>query len=160
MLFPFTHSWTRRQKWLIVGSVAVAIAFCGASIYGYERYYRGPGQEILYGMWYGPNFFTNDPGYLRLGRDGTFSFGAISHGELVHVFDGRWYAGGAKIYLKFEPDIVAQRPWILHILGVEGDELRIRFYRRDDLRDILTYRRVRFESPNASNQAMERTADR
>jgi hypothetical protein len=51
MLFPVTHSRTRRQKWLIVGAVVVGLALCGACIYGYERYYRGPDEEMLYGTW-------------------------------------------------------------------------------------------------------------
>jgi hypothetical protein len=161
MLFPFTRGRTRRQKSLTVASVVVALAFCGTGIYCYERYYRGPGPEILYGMWYGPNFFTNDPGYLELRRDGNFSFGTFSDdGHLEQIFGGRWYAGGAKIHLLFGPDTVPKRPWVLHIVDVEGDQLRIRFFRDGDARDVLTYHRVRSDSPIASNHAMERTADR
>jgi len=158
MLFPFTRVWTRRQKAFIVGCVVCAFASFGALIYGYERYYRGPGQETLYGMWYGPNFFTNDPGYLELSRDGNFSFGTFSHdGQLHPIFEGRWYAGGTKIHLLFNPDTVNQRPWVLNIVDVEGDELRIRFFRD---REVLSYHRIHSDSPRASNQKMERTTDR
>jgi hypothetical protein len=55
---------------------------------------------------------------------------------------------------------VNQRPWVLHIVDIEGDELRIRFYRHDDVRDVLLYRRVHSDSPTASNHGVERTATR
>jgi hypothetical protein len=160
-MLPLAHAWSRRQKWLIIGVAVLGLGSFGALIYAYERYYRGPGQEILCGMWHGPNFFTYDPGYLELRRDGNFSFGTFSYdGQLVEIFGGRWYAGGTKIHLLLRPDAHLVRPWVLHIVDIEGDELRIRFFRDDDVRDVLSYRRVHCDSPTASNQAMERTATR
>jgi hypothetical protein len=158
MLKVPARTWTVRQKSVIIAGAVLCVAALVSLIYLSERSLRPPGQEILYGMWYGPNFFTNDPGYLKLSQDGAFSFGAIDFdGELYELFTGRWYAGGTKIHLLFDPDTVPRRPWVLHIVDIEGDELRIRFFRDDD---VLSYRRVNSESPNASNQAMQLTASK
>ena len=53
MLFPFTRVWTRRQKILVVASGLFVIVLSAALLYGYERYYRGRGEEMLYGTWKG-----------------------------------------------------------------------------------------------------------
>jgi hypothetical protein len=74
MLFPRSHSWTRRQKGLIVGSVVLALASFGALVYGYERYYRGPGESAFYGTWLDPIFSDDTQDTPNIG-----SFARIIH---------------------------------------------------------------------------------
>jgi hypothetical protein len=47
MLFPSSHAWTLFHKWLILSATAVVLALCGAAIYTYERYHRGPRESII-----------------------------------------------------------------------------------------------------------------
>jgi hypothetical protein len=160
MLFPFTRSWTRRQKWLIVTSVVLALLVLGSGIYAYERYYRGPGEEAFYGTWESPDFFPDgDNVYLQFRPDQTFSLGGIYDGEFSPYFGGRWYAGGSNFYLRFSADVMeAPQPIsVLHIVAISPDEFRLKFPLE---RGPCTFRRFATPQPNASNQTMERTADR
>src|SRR5687768_15617019 len=99
MLFPFTRVWTRRQKGLIVSCVVFGFASFGALIYSYERYYRGPGPETLYGTWKGSVDWHGSDAYLQFDADHTFSvwdrawFKDQSE-KPEFVTKGRWYAGG------------------------------------------------------------------
>jgi hypothetical protein len=99
MLFPFTHAWTRRQKALIVGSGLLALTLSAALIYGYERYYRGPGEEVLYGTWQGEGCIdcTQD---LTLYPDHTFISSGESLGQYTIYDTGTWYADFNTIFLR------------------------------------------------------------
>ncbi|HYJ04491.1 MAG TPA: hypothetical protein VEX43_05115 [Chthoniobacterales bacterium] len=164
MLFPFTRSWTRQQKWLIIGGVVSAFAICGACIYGYERYYRGPGQEMLYGTWHGTLDWHGSDAYFQFSADHTFSLWDRAWFEDADknpefVTKGRWHAGGRFLYLRYPPDF---RPdgrvlefW--HIEDISPQELRMRYWHDGGTH---VFHRIDSVTTRASNHAMERTADR
>src|SRR5438093_12616864 len=93
MLLLHSHAWTRRQRWLIVGAVVVALGFFSALVYSYERYYRGPDDSFFVGTWRGEADYTGETriGY-RFKADHTFE------GEWEP--SGKWYAGGEFLYLR------------------------------------------------------------
>ena len=164
MLLSRTHAWTRRQKWLLVSSVVLALAVFGAFIYGVERYYRGPGEEILYGTWEGPADYHGSDAYIQFDADHTFSLWdrawfARPDSKPEFVTKGRWYAGGRFVYLRFpstyRPDGPALQ--ILHIDDISPREFRLRQSRDGE---VYVFRRVDGVTTNASNQAMQLTAPR
>jgi hypothetical protein len=158
MLSPFTHSWTRGQKWLIVASVLAILVFLTSVVYRFERHYRGPGPEVLCGTWelHGSTF--DGEIYLHLESTGRCWRSEIFRGELSSVVYGRRYAGGDLIYLRFESESDAEPPVIMHIVDIQPDEFRVRFTHEGP---VYSYRRhVRSDSSNASNQAMQRTASK
>jgi hypothetical protein len=127
MLFPFTRVWTRRQKGLIVGSVVFGLASFAALIYGYERYSRGPGQEILYGTWHSANCIdcTFD---LTFFPDHTF----ISSGEGMGRYwidnTGKWYADFNRILLfPDRRDVDEPALGVIKLAGVADNELKVDF---------------------------------
>ena len=99
MLFPSTHAWTLRQKALIVGSGMLAVVLSAALIYGFEHYYRGPGQEVLYGTWHGSGCLdcSNE---LTLYPDHTFISSGESLGQYTIYDTGTWYADFNTIFLR------------------------------------------------------------
>jgi hypothetical protein len=158
MLIPRSHALTATQKWLVVGAVILGAAVLSTLIYTYERYYRGLGESALYGTWQVPDVWFDDPVYLQLNPGQTFSMGGVFEGKLNPLATGKWYAGGPNIYLRFSADVMGERrPLILHIADIQADEFRVRT-RRDG--EVLIFRRAHLDSASASNQAMQRTADR
>ena len=157
MLLQRTHVWTRRQKWLITTAAALAFAALATTICVYERYYRGPGEEILYGTWEAVDFLDGETIYFRFKPDQTFTAGGLSQGEFSPFSDGRWYAGGPNIYIRFSADDIgaAMRVVVLHIVDVQPSEVHVRLLRNGQ---IYTFRRVTLKSPSASNQALQPTA--
>lgn len=148
---------TRRQKWLIVTSVVVMAAVLGSVIYTYERYYRGPGAEVLCGTWEIAGLsWHDDQMYLHLESGGSFFFADTSDGELHYDprQRGRWYAGGTKIYLRFHGEGDPRPTLVLHVVDIQAEELRIRYTHQGE---VHTYRRAHLNLSNASNQAMDRT---
>ena len=134
MLFPFTRSWTRRQKWLLVGSVVLALAFCGAGIYGYERYYRGPGQEILHGTWHNHDGMDSSED-LTLYPDHTFISSGEGMGRYSIDLTGKWYADFNRILLfPDRRDVDEPSFGVLRLAGVTDKELKI-----TDGKRIATY---------------------
>ena len=99
MLFPSTHAWTRRQKAFIVGSGVLAVVLSAALIYGYERYYRGPGEEVLYGTWQGSGCIDCSQ-ELTLYPDHTFISSGESLGQYTIYDTGTWYADLNTIFLR------------------------------------------------------------
>jgi hypothetical protein len=164
MLFPFTRFWTRRQKWLMVGAVVVALAFCCACIFGYERYCRGPGQEMFYGIWKGTLDYHGSDAYFQFGADHTFSLWDRAwfdppDKKPEFVTKGRWYAGGKFLYLRYPPgfrtDGGVLEFWLID--DISPQELRMRFWRDGGIHE---FHRVDSVATRASNQTMERTPDR
>ncbi len=133
MLFPFTRVWTRRQKALIVGCVVFALASFAALIYGYERYYRGPGQEILYGTWHNGDCLdcTSD---LTLYPDHTFISSGFGMGRYWINDSGKWYADFNRIFLFGERDFDKPAFAVLRLAGVTDRELQI-----TDGKGFMTY---------------------
>lgn len=123
MLFPFTRVWTRRQKGLIVGSAVLALALSAALIYGYERYYRGPGQEILYGTWHSSACI--DCSFdLTLYPDHTFISSGESLGRYWVNDTGTWYADFNSIFLR-RRDADERALVIMKLSDVTDKELKI-----------------------------------
>ena len=140
---PRTHSWSRRQKWLIIG-VSV-----------YERYYRGPSDTVLVGTWQiedgcidCTNFIALQPNHSVVG------FGDSIAGENQLSSRGRWYAGGQVLVIHYDTAEEA-RSVIMRILDIAPDTIRVRW----DGREIRMTRSTRMP-PQASNHALEPTPDR
>jgi hypothetical protein len=151
MLFPRSHPWSRRQKWLIIGSAVAALATCGALVYGFERYYRGPGQELLYGTW---DF--DGVGYVEFNQNHTFS--VFDEDEPHSPFvRGTWYAGGRFLYmgfpLSFRPNGNTLEVW--RIADISSEQISVRYcqYCMEHV-----FQRIDPAVTRASNQAMQRTA--
>ena|ERR1051326_8648092 len=124
MLFPHSHAWTRRQKRLLVSSVAIAIVAFGALVYAYERYYRGPDDSFFVGTWRGTIDYTVDgiPATWRLKPDHTF--------ETDSEARGRWHGAGEFLYLRSRcDDAWVSVPYdsveIWHIDSMTRTELRM-----------------------------------
>jgi len=84
MLIP-THAWSRRQKWLVVSSVVLALTSIGALIYGYERYYRGPSDAAFVGTWRDTTPAMDSITYYRFKPDATFDLISDGMGSVVYV---------------------------------------------------------------------------
>jgi hypothetical protein len=159
---PHTHVWTRKQKWLIVTSVVITLLALASGIYTYERYYRGPGDEVFYGTWEASDYFLDgESAVFQFRSDQTFSQGGVYDGEFIPYFGGKWYAGGTNFYLRFSADDMErpQQVIVLRIVEIGPNEFRLTspFYREPRPN---TFRRIVTRQPTASNQAMERTAVR
>jgi hypothetical protein len=129
MLFPKSHAWTRRQRWLIVGVVVVSLVAFSALVYSYERYYRGLRESDLVGTW-----TRVDPGagggFYEFRRDGTIVM--LDDDGQPSTFKGKWYAGGDNIYVRFPPSILSDRHLaIWHIVDVSKDQFRVRIWQDD-----------------------------
>lgn len=128
MLFPQSHFWTTRQKLLIVGGGASVLILLAALVYGYERHYRGAGEEAFYGTWQMSDFPSDEPAYFDFRADQTFSICDVFEGKLNPFITGKWYAGGPNIYLRFTDEMMeGQRPVIAHIVDISPNQIRIRW---------------------------------
>jgi hypothetical protein len=144
------------QKWAVLTATALGIAAVGATVFLYERYYRGPGEEILYGDWEAVDFLAGDTICFRFRPDQTFTAGGLDHGEFNAFSDGRWYAGGPNIYIRFSADDIRapQRVIVLHIIDVQPNEVHVRLRGGQ----VCTFRRTTLKSASASNQSLQPTA--
>jgi hypothetical protein len=123
MLFPKSHVWTPRQRWLIAGAVVAGLVGFSALVYSYERYYRGPDDSFFVGTWRGELdcMGENRVGY-RFKPDHTFE------GEWKP--DGKWYAGGDFLYLRLRLDDASgpyDRLEMWHIDSMTPTELRMHY---------------------------------
>ena len=162
MLIPRAHAWTRRQRRIIAAMSVFALLVCGALILCYERYYRGAGEELLYGTWKGGLDWHGSEAWFEFRADHTFSIWdrawfAKADAKPEFVTKGRWYAGGKFIYLryssKFRPDGNIVEFW--HIDDITPEELRMRYWHDGG---IHVFQRVDSVATRASNQALQRTA--
>ena len=163
MLFPSTRAWTRRQKAGIVASGVVGLVLFCALVFLYERNYRGPSGSVFCGTW--ETDWAYDPTYMQLNPDQTFSMFSVVDGVRHEPFgEGRWYAGGPNLYLRFDSLLMGdgfERAWVFQIVEIQPAEIRLRYLLRNrGDGTVLTFRRAHLNSPPASNHAMERTADR
>jgi hypothetical protein len=153
MLIPSAHSWTLRQRWLIIGTVLVGVMSFGALIYSYERYHRGPRESVFFGTWEigkcidCANFITFEPNHNVVG----FS---DSMGREWLDYHGRWYAGGQILVIHYDSEEEA-RSVVMRILDITPDTIRVRWGGEETRLKRSTRR-----PPQASNQALERTAAR
>jgi hypothetical protein len=129
------------------------VAAFTTSVCIYERYYRGPGEDILYGDWEAIDFL-GDTIYFRFRPDQTFTAGGLFEGEFNPFADGRWYAGGPNIYIRFSADDIRapQRIIVLHIVDIQPHEVHVRLLRDGQ---VYTFRRATLKSTSASNQSVE-----
>jgi hypothetical protein len=154
MLFPRTHAWTRLQRLLITGGVLVGLILLGALIYRYERYHRGPTDEVFFGTWViegcydCTSLITFQPNHDVIGFQ---DYGA----ETNHLdFRGRWYAGGEQLIIHYDNGH-ERRLIIMQIQEITPQLIRVSSGGQEKR---LT--RSQRAPPQASNHAMERTPDR
>lgn len=131
MLTPRSHVWTRRQRWLIVGAVVVAVGVFSALVYSYERYYRGPNDSVLFGTWRGELgcLGENRTGY-RFKPDHTYDWCLGCEDGESWGQAGHWFAGGDFIYLRIrvdEPSGPYDRLEAWHIDSMTSTELRMHY---------------------------------
>jgi hypothetical protein len=129
MLFPQSHAWTTRQRWLIAGAVAAGVVAFSALVYSYERYYRGPDDSFFVGTWRG------ELGCLGENRVGYHFKPDHTYEDLLFFGDseslaqaGKWYAGGDFIYLRVRLDDASgpyDRLEAWHIDSMTSAELRM-----------------------------------
>jgi hypothetical protein len=132
------------QKWAILIAIVLGIAALSASILLYERYYRGPGDEIIFGTWLNPITVLDEPSYYEFRADHRFVLFSVFHGKADFIVHGRWFAGGQNIYLRYdEPD--HSWPLILHIVDISSTEMRVRLSRKTS-GDVFTFSRVSRDS--------------
>jgi hypothetical protein len=121
MLFPYSHTWTSKQRWLIAASVFTGLVALSALVYGYERYYRGPNDSFFVGTWRGEASYT---GETRIGY----------HFKPNHTYEGewepsgKWYAGGDFLYLRERLDDSSgpyDRLEIWHIDSMTSNEVHM-----------------------------------
>ena|SRR5438874_12207497 len=161
MLLPRTHAWTPLQKWLIFTSIVVVVAAFSIAVYSYERYYRGPSDDVLVGTWRFPPLGGGDT-YFRLNADHTFRVFSDEVPEKDSPLKGTWFGGGAFVYFiqpVFDRDgFPTDHPlYIWRLEGMSPNELHIRLNPDGVPQQV---RRVSADSPNASNQALQPTAGR
>ena len=147
------------QKWTLLTTTALGIAVLGATVFVYERYYRGPGEEILYGDWEAVDFLAGDTIYFRFRPAQAFTAGGLDQGEFNPFSDGRWYGGGPNIYIRFSADDIRtpQRVIVLHIVDVQPNQIHVRLLLDGQ---VYTFRRATLKSASASNKALQPTATR
>jgi len=124
---------------LILLAVLVGlVAFVGI-VYGYERYYRGLREADLVGTWTRVDSGSGG-GYYEFRRDGTMVM-LGDDGQPTSI-KGKWYAGGANIYVRFPPN--DRRDWQLvvwHIVDISRDEFRVRVWQDD--KGLAVWRRMK-----------------
>jgi hypothetical protein len=158
MLFPRSHAWTPVQRLLRAAAVVLGLVSFGTLVYSYERYHRDPGESALYGTWQDPTIYAEAPLYYEFRPDHTFSVVSMISGEKTSIVDGRWFAGGPNVYLRYAEEMQeGRRPLIWHIVDISANELRIRLWPDGD---VYIFKRVKLAAPNASNQTMQLTATR
>jgi hypothetical protein len=134
MLFPFTHSWTRRQKSLIVAATVASLVVTTLFVYRFERDGR-PSDSLFYGAWRCVSENTDDGVLWQFRSDHTFSSFILSRydGEKLPFLEGRWYAGGRFLYLRTTPPLTWRNIVVLRF-DVSPDRLTINLpHSRDTL---------------------------
>lgn len=127
MLYPHSHTWTWRQRKLIVAAAIAALGAFLILVLVYEGHYRGPSESILFGTW--TTDTLDGPDYLKLNADQTFRMALSPEADDETTFLwGRWYAGGSNLYLRFNADAVrdATRVIILPLVDVTQSRFSVR----------------------------------
>jgi hypothetical protein len=100
MLLSYSYAWTRRQLWLITGTVVAGLIGFGALVYRYERYYRGPDDSFFVGTWRGKFECLGDNRWdYRFKSDHSYERGDMTGNGEEWYREGKWFAGGEFIYL-------------------------------------------------------------
>src|SRR5438552_4280689 len=98
MLMPRSHLWTPLQKWLIIGTVVVALTACATAVYWYERHFRVT-DSVFVGTWRFPPLVGEDI-YFRLNPDHTFRAFTENVSEADTPLRGLWFGGGDFVYFR------------------------------------------------------------
>jgi hypothetical protein len=150
-MLPHTRTWSRRQKWLIIAGCAVVITLVGSGAYIYERDYRGPSDSVFVGTWYMEDGCIDCANYITFQANHKVVGFSDSVGR---TYGGRWYAGGQLLVIHYDSAEEA-KSIVMRILDIAPDAIRVRSSGRE-----MWLKRSTAVAPQASNQAMERTADR
>ena len=152
---PRARAWTRPQKALIVVSIVMTLASFGALIYAYERYYRGPGDEVFFGTWaLEPWMEGKDFVMLKANHD-AIAFGDYMGVENDYTMRGRWYGGGKQLIIRFSDDRVdADGKPVLVVMHIDEITQAVIRGRWNGAETML--RRSARNPPQASDQATER----
>jgi hypothetical protein len=144
------------QKWLIVASTLCALVAGGAIVYWYERYHRGPTEQVLVGIWEEQTDDGRDRYSLK--PDHTFEVTKLdAPADYGPFLRGRWHAGGRFIYMQWERDDPQDRTFFVwRIDDLSPTELR---YRYNPGSPVHTLQRVDLAAPPASNKSLQPTAD-
>jgi len=150
-----THAWSHRQKWLIIASSIILIALAGVGVSIYERYYRCPSDSMLVGTWQMEDGCIDCTNLMALQPNhNVIGFSDSIAGNNQFDYRGRWYAGGQLLVIRYDTAEEA-RSITVRILDIAPDTIRVRW----DGREVRMKRSTR-TPPQASNQALERTAAR
>jgi hypothetical protein len=127
----------------------------GALILHFERFGRGPSDQVFVGTWQVGHPDTSGESYWHYSfrSDHTYEmFFTISPGDHPFVGEtGTWFAGGEFIYLRSPSEDLSYSPVRpFHIDALSADEARLHHGRQQ-----LLLRRLAGNSPSASNHAME-----
>jgi hypothetical protein len=98
-----THAWSRTQKWLIIAGSIVVIALAGVGVYVYERYYRGPSDNVLVGTWQLEDGCIDCTNWIILQADHKVVGFGEGMGRKFLDYRGRWYAGGDLLVIHYDP---------------------------------------------------------
>jgi hypothetical protein len=138
---------------LITGGVLVGLILFGALIYRYERYHRGPTEAVFFGTWViegcydCTSLITFQPNHEVIKFE--------DYWEENHLqYRGRWYAGGRQLIIHYNHG-GDSRLIVMQIQEITPQSIRVLW----DGRETRLTRSPR-SPPQASNQAMERTATR
>jgi hypothetical protein len=153
MLFPPSHAWTQRQKRLIVVAVLVGIASFGALIYRYEQYHRGPTDNVFFGTWVVEGCMDCTNLITFQSNHDVIAFGDYLGREDELDYRGRWYAGGEQLIIQYD-DGGEGRLIVMKIQEITPNAIRVSWGGTE-----MRLTRSRRTPPQASNQAMQRTAD-
>jgi hypothetical protein len=145
------------QRWLIAAGIVLLLVALGTLVYTYERFYRGPGESAFYGTWLDPMFDSDDTQYWEFRSDHTFALVMVISGEKTSIVEGRWYAGGPNIYLRFPEDWGPSRPTVMHIVDISPEQFTVQFPGQSR---VYRFQRATLDSPHASNQTMQLTPTR
>jgi hypothetical protein len=127
----------------------------GALIYRYERYHRGPTDNVFFGTWViidgcmdCTNLITFQPNH------DVIAFGDHLGGKDELDYRGRWYAGGEQLIIQYD-DGGEGRLIVMKIQEITPNAIRVSWGGTE-----MRLTRSQRAPPQASNQGMERTADR
>jgi hypothetical protein len=128
MLTPSERNWSRRQKWLIIGVVALALIVGGALVSSYERYHRLPSDDVLLGTWQMTMPYGMDStAWMTFPPKHAVILSSFSVAGYQIDSEGVWYAGGKYIYMGGE----TKPPVIWEIVEIRPNELRLRSAKQD-----------------------------
>ena len=129
MLLPRSYAWTPLHKWLVVGTVVIALALVTTAIWYYERHSRVT-DSVFVGTWRFPPLGGQDI-YFRLNADHTFRSFTDDIAEKDSPLKGLWFGGGDFLYFRsptFDQNgFLTDHPLLFwRVESIAPDELHVR----------------------------------